>query len=572
MAVFVGSNSDDSRIRSNRVGFAASTANPDSPSEGDAYYNSGDGKLNVYDGSSWNALGGNAGSLSGTVSGTLSDGQAVIVKSDGNLAGVVTSEVGIATGSRVVFTGTNRPEYISSVFDPDTNQIVMCYKDKDDNNRIKAIVGRISSGSLTGLGTASYVYPTASGGGYQGEYTWMTYDPEVRRVAILFKMGTGTYSNAGVQSGKIVGNSIVFEQRAGVRELGRNGSTWCRSVYIPDQKCHVGIFYSVSETKGVGCVYKLIEGGGGFLRDRDPEGGAVRYKFSTGEVSHTGLCYDSENKRIVVSYRDHADSNKGKVVVGTVDADTFSISFGTPVLLNNQSTEHTTAVYDPISKRVVISYRNAGLSGYGEAATAVVDPSDNSITVGNSRYIDGTGSGSTADFLSSIYDPISKRVITFYADNDDNLHGYVSVGTVIPHATNVMLDTMTFTKHKVNDNRNYGSQNGLSLTVDTTQKKVCLVSEDYGTSNEYGSVRTFNPTYAGSNLEEHNFLGFSAGAYTNGQTASVQIEGTIDDAQSGLTTGTKHYVQDDGSLSVTKGFPVVEAGTALSATEIAVKG
>ena len=63
MAVFVGSNSDDSRIRSNRVGFAASTSNPGSPAEGDAYYNSTDNKLNVYDGSDWAAVGSGGGTI-----------------------------------------------------------------------------------------------------------------------------------------------------------------------------------------------------------------------------------------------------------------------------------------------------------------------------------------------------------------------------------------------------------------------------------------------------------------------------------------------------------------------------
>ena len=45
MPIFVGSNSDDSRIRSNRVGFAVSTANPGSASEGDVYFNSSDSGL-----------------------------------------------------------------------------------------------------------------------------------------------------------------------------------------------------------------------------------------------------------------------------------------------------------------------------------------------------------------------------------------------------------------------------------------------------------------------------------------------------------------------------------------------
>ena len=34
----------------------------------------------------------------------------------------------------------------------------------------------------------------------------------------------------------------------------------------------------------------------------------------------------------------------------------------------------------------------------------------------------------------------------------------------------------------------------------------------------------------------------------NGQTATIQIMGAVDDAQSSLTPGQSYYVQDDGTL------------------------
>ena len=56
MAIFVGSDNNDSKIRDNRVGLAISTSNPSSPDTGDAYYNSTDNKLTVYNGSDWGFL------------------------------------------------------------------------------------------------------------------------------------------------------------------------------------------------------------------------------------------------------------------------------------------------------------------------------------------------------------------------------------------------------------------------------------------------------------------------------------------------------------------------------------
>ena len=56
------------------------------------------------------------------------------------------------------------------------------------------------------------------------------------------------------------------------------------------------------------------------------------------------------------------------------------------------------------------------------------------------------------------------------------------------------------------------------------------------------------------------------------QTATIQISGSIDDAQSGLTPGQKYYVQNDGTLSETADSPSVFAGTAVASTKLIING
>ena len=75
-----------------------------------------------------------------------------------------------------------------------------------------------------------------------------------------------------------------------------------------------------------------------------------------------------------------------------------------------------------------------------------------------------------------------------------------------------------------------------------------------------------------TNVTADNFIGISDGAYADTATAVIQTIGATDDAQSGLTVGSKHYVQNDGSLSTTAGDPSVLAGIALSATELLIAG
>ena len=73
------------------------------------------------------------------------------------------------------------------------------------------------------------------------------------------------------------------------------------------------------------------------------------------------------------------------------------------------------------------------------------------------------------------------------------------------------------------------------------------------------------------NLTAENYIGISNGAYSNGQTATVQLIGSVDDAQSSLTPGQKYYVQNDGSLSTTADSPSVLAGTAIASTKLLIK-
>ena len=86
------------------------------------------------------------------------------------------------------------------------------------------------------------------------------------------------------------------------------------------------------------------------------------------------------------------------------------------------------------------------------------------------------------------------------------------------------------------------------------------------------STSAVNTVSYETNLTEENYIGISDGAYTNSQTATIQVTGSVDDAQSGLTAGQAYYIQNDGTLSETADSPSVFAGTAVSASKIIVKG
>ena len=73
-------------------------------------------------------------------------------------------------------------------------------------------------------------------------------------------------------------------------------------------------------------------------------------------------------------------------------------------------------------------------------------------------------------------------------------------------------------------------------------------------------------------MTTENYIGISNAAYSSSATATIQVVGSVDDAQTSLTAGQTYYISFDGSLVLTPVVPSVVAGTAVSASNLIVKG
>ena len=76
----------------------------------------------------------------------------------------------------------------------------------------------------------------------------------------------------------------------------------------------------------------------------------------------------------------------------------------------------------------------------------------------------------------------------------------------------------------------------------------------------------------GPTLTSENFIGFAEEDATANGLATIQLGGSVNDRQTSLTAGQTYFVQTDGTIGTTAASPSVTAGTAVSSTEILVKG
>ena len=177
-----------------------------------------------------------------------------------------------------------------------------------------------------------------------------------------------------------------------------------------------------------------------------------------------------------------------------------------------------------------------------------------------------------SDFFDCCWDNSSGRlgiIYSRYTSNSQRLYicsASLSSGTLTKNTNHTEL---------VNgmSGGNYPIPENVYITEASKTKNVFITGRMKGTSGNYRHIFSTTATLGsiGTELTTLEYVGISSAAYTNGQTATIDVTGGTNTAVSGLTPGSKYYVQGDGSLSTSTADPLIKAGVALSATKLLVK-
>ena len=473
--------------------------------------------------------------FSGTASGTLANGQTVIIKSDGTIAGVVTTGFTETVGSKVVF--ESGEAYTGDMaYDSSNDRIVIIYQDAGDSNKGKAVVGTVSGTSIT-FGTPVTFTSSRTFAANMG----CAFDSGNNKVVIGYRDRDASDHGYGIV-GTVSGTSISF---GSATRFSASSTLIVKVVYDSNAERIVFVF----EDGGDNNYGKTIVGTvSGTSISFSSEGNQT---FKSANVDYYDATFDSSNNKVVIAYK---ASSAGKAIVGTVDTSDDTMTFGSEVEFYSSSIEWTKTVFDSTNNKVIVVYSDASL--YGDAIVGTV--SGTSISFGSATKINGSAQ---TQHLGLAYDSNAEKIVVSYQHSAGGDDGELRVGTVSG-------SSITFGSAIDFDG---GSVRDTFAMFDSTNNKVVIAYGDQGNST-YGTAVVFQNESVSTNLTSTNFLGFSNAAYSDGDTATIQVTGAVDDAQSGLTTAKKHYVQNDGTLSTTAGSPSVEAGTAVSATKIIVKG
>lgn len=461
-------------------------------------------------------------SLDAIATGSLADGSTVIINADGTVSAVAgQNEI---VGAQAIF-DTGSPTEVKGVYDANAQKIVLAYR---DGAASQAVVGTVSGTSITFGTPVTYAANTDAGA------VSIAYDANAQKVVITYRDNANLdYGTAIV--GTVSGTSISF-----------GTPTVFESAAIVSPSCA----YDANTQKIVIAYNDTGNGQFGTAIVGTVSGTSISFGtavvFSSAITAFTDIVYDASAQKVVIAYRNNGNSNFGTAIVGTVSG--TSISFGTPVVFNSATTTQIASVYDPNAQKVVFVYIQAD-------SLIVGTVSGTNISFGSPTAI-----GVAATTYSICYDSnISKIVVSYILSNAAPIPDVLEYFTATVSGTSISINFSTILPEP--------EVAYVALVYDpVAQKDVILYRETGG-----GDVGVVIQPLA-TNLTTENFIGFSDAAYTNGQTATIQIIGGVDDAQSSLTAGQSHFVEPNGSLGLAQLNPPVFAGTAVAATKIIVKG
>jgi len=401
------------------------------------------------------------------------NGKVVIVYQDGGNSDYGTAIVGtvngtsISFGSEAVFNNASTT-HISCCFDSTNGKAVIAYRDDGNSDYGTAIVGTVSGTSIS-FGS-EVVFNSGS-----TRYTSSCYDSSNGKIVIAYSdAGNSSYGTAIV--GTISGTSISF----GSEVVFNSGGTLYTDSCYDSTNGKVVISYSDFGNSSYGTAIV------GTISGTSISFGS-EVVFNSAATSYISSCFDSTNEKAAIVYQDVMNSNYGTVIVGAVNG--TSISFGSEIVFNNATTSYITCCYDSTNKKIVISYKDGGNSNFGTTLWGTL--SGTSISFGSEIVFNGASS----DYIICCYDSTNKKIVISFRDAGNSNSGTVTVGTT--GKTALSFKSTFFNKGNTSDiSCCYDSTNEKVIIayqdIGNSGYGTAIVGTVSGTSISFGSEVVFN--------------------------------------------------------------------------------
>ncbi|GIQ81741.1 hypothetical protein KIPB_002750, partial [Kipferlia bialata] len=491
--------------------------------------------------------------VSAPASGAIQKGDPVVVTSDGNLESVYFP---VRQGDPLSLEASLY-EYSWRSMATDGNGVtLLCYQE-DTGEQYAVIISQdrstLTKGSRVKLGTdgatngAAVTYDAA-----HDRFVISYYVSEVGKVVVAtvsdgLSLSLGTeVTFASTSNPECRGKqSIVYDSVAAAVVIGFCGGydTTSQS-YVPPLRAVVGTVNPVDNSISIGTELTLndvnIYGRVGF-----------------------GFFYDAVADTVVALYVDYdTKSFLGRLM--TVDGTTITASEAVNYAPFDDSVMFPEMCYDTVHDRIIMTYESStdplGIwPATNQVMVRVARIDGSTLTLGDEVAVN---TGSSYTYPRIAYDARGGYAVVVYGDPNNTGATTAITATVSGES----LDTVTLgtpVELAAAASDNYAS------IMYLPDSKSMIVSYKDTTDSNAGRAMVYAPS-AQNNLDSSVYVGIAREGYADGETAVASTFGSTSDGHSGLETGRRYYVQYDGSLSTNPDSKEVQAGVAMSPTEMLV--
>ena len=502
-----------------------------------------DGAAVVYYGDGSQLSGVEFGVSNFIATGTIPNGVPVIVRSDGTV-GVIT-QIGSddsTVGTKQTFEASDT-QRLAGVYIPDVSAVVVVYRDAGNNNYATWVVGAVDASTESISWGTPYAWYSAAVDNVDRAMA-ITYDTSVDRV-VLF------WCNGGSEIRCVVGEVQMPGKTLNLGSTNDIDSYSSSNLSAAFHTAHNRVVLSWrGQSNYTWSMAGTVAGGS----TNEATFGTKYDTSSSSNATRSTTVYDANSEKIVVTFADAGDGDKGKARVLTTSGSegNRTITGGTIAEFESGYTSWTASAYDSANYKIVVAYQDNGNSNYGTAVVGTV--SGTNITFGTPVVF----ASETVNDVSAYYDPDAARTVVGFKDASSNLKSIK--GTV--SGTSITFDTA------ITVNSGGGGQH--DAFYDTGQDRGVYVFRDTGNSS-YGTSVVQKNSSSSTNLTTENYIGLAAAGISSGATGKITTIGGVNTGQTGLTTARTYYVQRDGTLATSADTPSVVAGTSISATQILVR-
>ena len=496
--------------------------------------------------------------------GAIANNKAVIITTAGKAAQVAEVQTGRtnAPTNKLIEDLTTQDEFYSMVWDTNREVVVMGYRDQNGGVGVNVFTYSTAIGTSTVTNHGQTTAQTAN----CSDNTSLAFDPDTNQFLFCYRLQTAGFLSVGtVASDK----SVTFG----------SASEW--DGQSPDE---MYVEYNTDQNKVIVVFRKSNQlwARAGTVSGTGISGWGTAVQLSGIGISNDGkldTCWDSTNNKVLVVFCDTDDNNKAKAVALSCSGTT--LTWGSPSQLYNGQTLFPRIAFDSDLGKATATYEETSTNR--GVMQVVYISSGTTIASGSAEYMVSTMTGYSGDGRvhlkghQSVYDPVGKYfyIVACYTNSPSSTDKAMSYQWKINDSNNTItrntqynriLDSSKCQDHKWNNGMvvmgDYGKMVSVVRNIDNNYKPRLYLCELVTT--------TTNLTDASQ------YIGYADQAYTNGQTATIKTYGNTVDTLSGMTTGSLYYLQQDGTVGTSSGFPSFAtntplAGTALSATKLLIR-